>query len=98
MTSPTVMLLCRTGETSPPSSSLVVRLRLVPVSPEREYWRTWRSPSGRVTLTLTYWPGRAAVTGVSAAGSKVKVMELGPAGVLAATVHGVHILPLACAA
>ncbi len=55
--SPTWTLLCRTGETSPPSSFLVVKLRLVPASPDSEYWRTWRSPSGSWTLTLTYWPG-----------------------------------------
>ena len=36
--------------------------------------------------------------GVSSAGSRVKVMEPVPAAVLAATRHGVHILPLACAA
>ena len=96
--SPTWTLLCSTGETSPPSSFLVVKLRLVPASPESEYWRTWRRPSGRVTLTLTYWPGRAAVMGVSSAGSRVKVMEPVPAGVLAATRQGLHIVPLAWAA
>src|SRR6478735_3218555 len=98
MTSPTLTLLCRTGDTSPPSSSLVVKLRLVPASPESEYWRTWRSPSGRVILTLTYWPGSAGVMGVSSAGSRVNVIEPVPAGVLAATRHGLHILPLAWAA
>jgi hypothetical protein len=63
MMSPTSTLLWSTGETSPPSSILVVKLRLVPASPESEYWRTWRRPSGRVTLTLMYWPGSAAQPG-----------------------------------
>ena len=55
---------------------------------ESEYWRTWWMPSGIRTVTLTYCPGRLGVTGVSSAGSRVKVIASVPATALPVTTQG----------